>query len=111
MIVSVALSIGTRRVLSRETIYTLKLVRRGRVIPKARHVNMFLLRCAREVMDADIQVLPAEPSFDDYLRQPEHAGRLRHVVVTDEGRLYGVIRVNTGLRRGLEGAPIRRKPG
>jgi CIC family chloride channel protein len=103
MIVAVALSIGARRVLSRETIYTLKLVRRGRSIPTARHANMFLVRSAREVMDADIQVLPAEASFDDYLRQPEHAGRLRHVVVTDKGRLFGVIRVNTGLRRGLEG--------
>jgi CIC family chloride channel protein len=103
MIVAVAMSIGARRVLSRETIYTLKLVRRGRAVPKARHVNMFLVRSAREVMDADIQVLPAEASFDEYLRQPEHAGRLRHVVVTDKGRIYGVIRVNTGLRRGLEG--------
>lgn len=104
LIVAVAVSIGARRVLSRETIYTLKLVRRGRAIPKARHANMFLVRSAREVMDADIQVLPAEASFDDYLRQPEHAGRLRHVVVTDKGHIYGVIRVNTGLRRGLEGA-------
>jgi CIC family chloride channel protein len=104
MIVAVAMSIGTRRLLSRETIYTLKLVRRGRSIPKARHANMFLVRSAREVMDADIQVLPADASFDDYLRQPEHAGRLRHVVVTDKGHIYGVIRVNTGLRRGLEAA-------
>src|ERR1700722_16760558 len=104
MIVAVAMSIGARRVLSRETIYTLKLVRRGRSIPKARHANMFLVRKAREVMDTDIQVLPAEQSFDDYLRQPEHAGRLRHVVVTENEHLYGVIRVNTGLRRGLESA-------
>jgi CIC family chloride channel protein len=104
MIVAVAMSIGARRVLSRETIYTLKLVRRGRAIPKARHANMFLVRSAREVMDADIQVLPAEASFDEYLRQPEHAGRLRYVVVTDKGHLFGVIRVNTGLRRGLESA-------
>jgi chloride channel protein, CIC family len=103
MIVAVAMSIGARRVLSRETIYTLKLVRRGRAIPKARHANMFLVRSAREVMDADIQVLPAEESFDEYLRQPEHAGRLRYVVVTEKGHLFGVIRVNTGLRRGLEG--------
>ena len=65
---------------------------------------MFLVRSAREVMDADIQVLPAEESFDEYLRQPEHAGRLRYVVVTDKGHLFGVIRVNTGLRRGLESA-------
>jgi CIC family chloride channel protein len=104
MIVAVAMSIGARGMLSRETIYTLKLVRRGRAVPKARHANMFLVRAAREVMDTDIQVLPAEASFDDYLRQPEHAGRLRHVVVTDKDHIYGVIRVNTGLRRGLEGA-------
>jgi len=101
MIVAVAMSIGARRMLSRETIYTLKLVRRGRAIPKARHANMFLVRSAREVMDADIQVLPVEASFDEYLRQPEHAGRLRYVVVTEKGHLFGVIRVNTGLRRGL----------
>jgi chloride channel protein, CIC family len=104
LIVAVAVSIGARRVLSRETIYSLKLVRRGRAIPKARHANMFLVRSAREVMDTDIQVLPAEASFDAYLRQPEHAGRLRHVVVTEKGHIYGVIRVNTGIRRGLEGA-------
>jgi CIC family chloride channel protein len=104
MIVAVAMSIGTRRVLSRETIYSLKLMRRGRAIPKARHANMFLVRAAREVMDADIQVLPADASFDDYLRQPAHAGRLRHVVVTEKDQIYGVIRVNTGLRRGLGGA-------
>jgi chloride channel protein, CIC family len=70
MIAAVAMSIGARRVLSRETICTLKLVRRGRTIPKARHANMFLVRSAREVMDADIQVLPAEASFDEYLRHP-----------------------------------------
>jgi chloride channel protein, CIC family len=104
MIVAVAMSIGARRMLSRETIYTLKLVRRGRAVPKARHANMFLVRPAREVMDVDIQVLPVEASFDDYLRQPGHAGRLRHVVVTDKGHIYGVIRVNTGIRRGLESA-------
>ena len=104
MIVAVAMSIGARRLLCRETIYTMKLVRRGRSIPKARHANMFLVRSARDVMDTDIQVLPAEASFDDYVRQPEHAGRLRHVVVTEKGHIVGVIRVNTGLRRGLEGA-------
>jgi len=104
MIVAVAMSIGTRRMLSRETIYTLKLVRRGQAIPKARHANMFLVRSAGEVMDSDIEVLPTGASFDDYLRQPEHAGRLRHVVVTANGDIYGVIRVNTGLRRGLEAA-------
>ncbi len=104
MIVAVAMSVGVRRVLSRENIYTLKLVRRGRAIPKALHANMFLVRRAREVMDPDVVVMPAEASFDDFLRESEQESRLRHVVVTNKGRLYGVIRVNTGLRRGLESA-------
>jgi CIC family chloride channel protein len=104
MILAVAASVGVRRLLSRENIYTLKLVRRGRSIPKALHANMFLVRHAREVMDANMLVLPAEDSFDDFLREHESEGRLRHVVVIKDGRLYGVIRVNTGLRRGLEGS-------
>jgi CIC family chloride channel protein len=65
---------------------------------------MFLVRRAREVMDPDVLVLPAEMSFDDFLREHETEGRLRHVVVTDKGRIFGVIRVNTGLRRGLSSA-------
>jgi CIC family chloride channel protein len=105
MIVAVATSIGVRRVLSPENVYTLKLLRRGRAIPKARHANMFLVHAAKEVMDVDIQVLPDTLKFDDYLRQPGHDGRMRHIVVTQKDRLFGVIRVNTALRRGRETAP------
>jgi CIC family chloride channel protein len=104
MIVAVALSIGVRRVLSRENIYTIKLLSRGRSIPKVLHANMFLIRHANEVMDKDVLVLPAAMSFDEFLRQPEHGGALRHVVVTNGPRIVGVQRVNTGLRRGLESA-------
>jgi CIC family chloride channel protein len=104
MIVAVAMSVGVRRVLSPETIYTLKLVRRGQAIPKARHANMFLVRRAGEVMDPDVLVLPMEASFDAFLRAHEHEGRLRYVIVVNKDRLYGVIRVNTGLRRGLSEA-------
>jgi CIC family chloride channel protein len=104
MILAVATSVGVRRLLLRENIYTLKLVRRGRAIPEALHANMFLVRHAREVMDSDVLVLPFDESFDDLLRAHEAGGRLRHVVVTKDGRLYGVIRVNTGLRHGFAGA-------
>ncbi len=104
MIVAVALSIGVRRVLSRENIYTIKLLSRGRSIPKVLHANMFLVRHANEVMDRDVLVLPVQMSFDEFLRQPEHSGTMRHVVVVRGQRIVGVQRVNTGLRRGLEGA-------
>jgi chloride channel protein, CIC family len=99
MILAVALGVGVRRVLSRENIYTMKLVGRGHVIPKALHANMFLVRRAKEVMDRDIVLAPAEMSFDAFLAQPEHRGRMRHVIVTRGNHILGVLRVNTALRR------------
>jgi CIC family chloride channel protein len=104
MILAVALSIGVRRVLSRENIYTIKLVGRGHLIPKALHANMFLVRHANEIMDTNVLVLPATTDFDFFLRQPEHQGAMKHVVVIRNNRIYGVLRVNTALRRGLEDA-------
>ena len=104
LILAVAASVGVRRLLSKESIYTLKLVRRGRSLPKALHANMFLVRHAREVMDPHVLVLPAQESIDSILRQHPAEGRFQHIVVTREHRLYGVVRVNTGLWRGLGGA-------
>ncbi len=104
MIIAVAISIGCRRVLSRENIYTIKLLARRHFIPKALHANMFLVRRAVDVMDRDILVLPHSMAFDDFLKLPEHEGRMRHVVVTRDDKISGVLRVNTALRRGLEGS-------
>jgi chloride channel protein, CIC family len=104
MIIAVAVSIGIRRVLSRENIYTIKLVSRRHFIPKALHANMFLVHQARDVMDRDILLLPTSMSFDAFLRQPKHEGKIRHVVVVGDERVVGVLRVNTGIRQGLESA-------
>lgn len=101
LIIAVAFSVGTRRLLSRENIYTMKLFRRGHFVPKALHANMFLVRRARDVMDMDVAALPAGTSFAAFLRAPDHGGRMRHVVVTEGDRIAGVLRVNTALRQGL----------
>ena len=104
MIIAVAVSIGIRRMLSEENIYTIKLARRKHFIPKAMHANMFLIRRAGEVMEKDFQLLPRGIGFDEFLRLPERDGTLRHIVVTDGERIAGTLRVNTSLRHGLEGA-------
>ncbi len=104
MILAVALSIGVRRVLSRENIYTVKLVGRRHLIPKALHANMFLVRHASDIMDTDVLVLQAATDFDSFLREQEPHGAMKHVVVIRNNRIFGVLRVNTALRRGLEEA-------
>jgi chloride channel protein, CIC family len=104
MIVAVAISIGVRRMLSDENIYTIKLVARRHFIPKALHANMFLIRPAADVMDKDFLVLPKSMGFDEFLRRPDHGDRHRHIIVTDGDKIIGTLRVNTALRRGLEEA-------
>ena len=103
MIIAVAVSIGVRRVLSRENIYTIKLVGRRHFIPKALHANMFLVRRAVEVADKSFVTLSAADSLDALLPAEGGEGGLRHVVLSENRNIVGVLRVNTSLRRGLEG--------
>ena len=100
MILAVAVALGVRRLLSRENIYTLKLVRRGHPIPKALQANMFLVRPASEVMERDFLTVPADTGFGAFLQRPDHQGRMRHVVVTRNDHIAGVLRINTGLGHG-----------
>ena len=104
MILAVALSLGVRRILSRENIYTMKLVRRGHAMPRGLHANLFLVRSARDVMLRDIAVLDEKTSFASFLAAAERAGGLRHVVVTRGARVLGVLRVNLDLRRAVGAA-------
>jgi CIC family chloride channel protein len=101
LILAVAASLGVRRLLSRENIYTAKLVPRGHPIPKALHANMFLVRRAAEVMQHDFLIVPAETGLDEFLRREQQRAAICHVVVIRGEHIAGVQRINTGLRRGL----------
>ena len=65
MILAVAVGLGVRRVLSRENIYTMKLVRRGHP-----HANMFMVRSAREAMDTTFMLIDEATSFEEFVRRP-----------------------------------------
>ena len=51
VIVAVALAAGVRRALITETIYTIKLRHRGHRIPKERHINLYLVQQAQDIME------------------------------------------------------------
>jgi len=112
MILAVATALATRRMLSRENLYTLKLVRRGHPIPKALHANMFLVYNAAEIMERDVLVLEEATPLGRFLDMAAAQGGLRHVVATREGKITGVLSLDDELRRllRLEAAdqPLRR---
>ena len=108
MILAVAVSLGVRRMLSFESIYTMKLVRRGHAMPRGLHANLFLVRSARDIMLRDVAILDEATTFSMFLSMSESAGGLRHIVITRGRHVAGVLRVNIGLRRavGAAGADV-----
>ncbi|HUA77541.1 MAG TPA: chloride channel protein [Acetobacteraceae bacterium] len=99
MILAVATAYAVRRSFSPESIYTMKIARRGHPVPKALQANLFLVRSAAEIMDRDVLVLDGTTSFADLLSRAAVSTGLQHIVVTEEGRVVGWLRVDTSLRR------------
>ena len=96
MIIAVAVALGTRRLLSAENIYTMKLARRGNPIPKALHANMFLIRGVADLMEHDIVVLDHMASLAELRADPDNA-EVRHVVLTRDKRVIGVLALDRSM--------------
>ncbi len=92
LVLAVALSVGVRRWLVAENIYTIKLRNRGRPIPTIRHTNMYLVQQARDLMSARFVVLPVETTIEAALSVVGEKPAGSHIVVTDEGRILGFVR-------------------
>ena len=107
LILAVATSYAVRRSLAAESIYTMKIARRGHRVPQALHANLFLVRTAAEIMDCAILVLDAAMNFGNFLSRATASSGLQHVVVTREGRVIGWLRVDTGLRRAVGAGAAR----
>jgi len=103
VIIAVAVSIGLRRALLDENIYTLKLARRGHPIPKVRHTNMFLVRpvteAATPIVGSDSE--PGTEGFRVAVRGrrivgivPPGGGRTirRFIVARDDDILHNVMK-------------------
>lgn len=99
MILAVAASVGIRRLLSPESIYTLKLVRRGHVIPDALHANMFVVKRAGAVMDRDLVVAPSTVHVDQLPVLSQDGHPVSYIVIADQDRIIGAIHVNLALAR------------
>jgi chloride channel protein, CIC family len=96
VIVAVALAAGVRRALVPETIYTIKLRHRGHHIPKERHINLYLVRRARDIMERHFIVAEAGTTLKEAML-PEDIDDLRAIVVGRKGRILGLIPPRSGL--------------
>ena len=98
VIVAVAVAAGVRRALIGETIYTIKLRHRGHRIPKERHINLYLVLQAQDIMERRFHMVEAGTPLKDVLRE-EVEDDLRAIVVARDGRIVGLVPPRSGLWR------------
>ncbi|MEJ2479999.1 MAG: chloride channel protein [Acidihalobacter sp.] len=89
LIIAVSLAYGIRRLLLPESIYTLKLSRRGQHIPSSIQSHLYLMRGALELIQEPFIKLPANTQLAD-TRTLRHR-QLPHIVLVDEGKIGGVV--------------------
>jgi chloride channel protein, CIC family len=106
VIVAVAVAAGVRRALIPETIYTIKLRHRGHRIPKERHVNLYLVQQAQDVMERRFILAPSGSTLRECVGW-EDVDDLRAFIVEHEGRIVGLIPPRSGLWRESVNNPDR----
>ena len=104
VIVAVALAAGVRRALIGETIYTIKLRHRGHRIPKQRHINLYLVKQAQDIMERRFILARAGTTLKEAIDR-EDTDDLRAIIVERQGRIVGLIPPRSGLWLESHGNP------
>jgi CIC family chloride channel protein len=91
MTITVALSYGVRMLLSRESIYTMKLVRRGHYMPEALQTNFYYQRRANAVMETHIATVPASSTVGELARTALEHKAIAFYLIQDHDKVIGVV--------------------
>lgn len=103
LMATVSVAYGARRLLLTDSIYTLKLKRRGHVIPDAFHTNLYLVRTVVDFIRTPMQRCDAQRPVASLLDEVQRQRYLPHILVTRDGDVHGVLsarRLLHMLRRG-----------
>ncbi len=90
MTITVALSYGTRTLLLRESIYTMKLARREHYIPAALQANLLHVRRARDIMQEPVVMVSASDSLAVLAQRAREHGNVQWFLVIEDGHVSGI---------------------
>ncbi len=89
--ITVALSYGIRKALCPESIYTLKLARRGHHIPSALHASVMQVQHVKDIMQSAVAALPASSTLDRFAQVVLENPKQSCFLVHDGDRLVGLV--------------------
>jgi len=107
VILTVAMAYGVRKALSNESIYTLKILRRGEVVPEGLEAAIDSAQRACDLMETDFQKQEesAETSKDGGFQTPVlhvHEGAIRGLFLSGHGLSYVIVSPLTGMTETLK---------
>jgi len=91
MTITVALSYGIRKGLCNESIYTLKLVRRGHYMPEALQTHFHQLKRAKDIMETQFRILKASTSLDEFVRKASAQGSVSLFLIEGPDGIIGIL--------------------
>jgi CIC family chloride channel protein len=91
VMIAASVAYGARRLLLTDSIYTMKLTRRGHAIPDALHTNLYMLRAAGDFISTPVIRCDTERSISTLIEKLRRQASIPHVLVTHGGKLYGVL--------------------
>lgn len=91
LMTSVVVSVLVSHRLSRESIYTVKLIRRGIDIRARRAPNPMDVVTVGEAMTSDFEILPRSLSLQELAERFNRSGHRGFPVVDERGMLYGIV--------------------
>ncbi len=97
MAVTVAVSYGVRKALLNESIYTLKLVRRGHFMPEALQTNFYYLRLARDLKEKKMVIVPAAMTLKEFVGLLPEKKPFPCYLAERDGQLAGLVKPDEAL--------------
>jgi CIC family chloride channel protein len=89
MTITVAISYAVRTLISKQSIYTLKLQRRGHAIPNALQANLAFIRKTSELADAHFAVFPSSMSLSDFFIKAPSIKTANFFLAEKDGKIAG----------------------
>jgi CIC family chloride channel protein len=110
LMLTVSVAYGARRLLMTDSIYTMKLTRRGHIIPDAFHTNLYMLRSVADFIRTPMQVADADQPLAKLFEGLQRQTFIPHVLVTRSGKVQGNLPLPLRRRKRLDGQRAARPP-
>jgi CIC family chloride channel protein len=98
MTITVAISYGVRKFLGNDSIYTLKLTRRGHHMPESMQASFPLVRLARDIMQPRVIPVSVSTPINELPRLLADAGPVDYFLVESQGKIIGIIKNDAALQ-------------